>query len=1104
MRAHQIARRVVVSLLLLLGSLLLSLPLMGQTSTGQITITVLDPSGAVIPGATVTITGTETGNVARELKTNDHGVAKIPLLRPLDYTVSVSAPGFRELIQKGIVLAVGDDLALPLTLQPGSTTQQVTVVGQSPVLEQNTGTLADILPQTAIADIPINGRNYLIMGNDLPGAVPSGGKDDTFFMYGNSGMQNAFVLDGARDESYMRGQDLGGSGGDPVLGARDAYRPPMDAISEFSVNSSNFSAQYGASAGAVVMVVTKSGTNQIHGSVYEYYQSNWLNARNFFYTPSSATVSVANQFGGSLGGPIKKNKAWFFGNYEGTGRGGGTPGVATVPTAAMDEGNFSGLSPIYDPSTTVANPSGSGYVRTEYTNNMIPSSEFNSVGQSILAMYPQPDSSGNANNYRSEVTQDLYNSNALFRGDYQMTDKSSMFGRFAFTQYNLLAAAVLPTPAGDPVRRLVPTRALGYGYTHTFSTSMVNEVRFSWDGLTLNESCLTPLNPIVGGMLDPKINCGTANVSITGYTAIDTQPSCCSNTPLNKTSGVWDLSDNLTRTWGKHLFKVGADFLYLRMYTIAPNSARGTLTYSGVFTQNPQSRSGTGNAAADLLLGDTAQVQNGNYTGVTQRGHYYGLYFQDDWRFSSHLTVNLGMRYEIWPPYIEVHNAMANLITYGPNFGQYVFSGNSSYPRALMTTDFHNFAPRVGFAYHVPKVNDLVVRAAFGIFFAQENGLGIGDLMTNNPPYYNYGGVNIISNQILPSTGLVLSPGVSVPFTVVSPSQFVYNPASTTGLNVWPQRFTTSYVQQWNLTVEKVLPGHLLWQVNYVGNTGVDLWNQWTGNDPVAPAAAGIATRRPYIQYSDAAWTITSPWNRDHYDGLSTELRRQMTNGLYVLGNFTWGNSLSLGQADGGLCSNYCGSSVQNEYNLESLMGHAGLDVPVRFVLSGVYNLPFGRTHRLANQGVAAALAGGWNIDGVFTVSSGAPFTPTMATDTANDSGTTFPNRICNGQLSNPTLQEWFNTSCFVGPANYTYGNAGRDVVFGPRLANDMDFAIHRTFKLPIHESANLQIRAESFNFLNHPQFTDPGSTIGTTSVGIVSSTNIPNRVIQVAGRITW
>lgn len=1075
-----------------------------QTSTGQLTITVTDSSGAVVPGATVTISGAETGNVVRTLKTNNVGVAEAPLLQPLAYTIKVSAQGFRELNREGVVLRVGDVIALTLSLQPGITTQEITVVGQSPVLEQNSGTLAEVVTESTITELPINGRNYLIMGNYLPGAVPSGGKDNTFWMYGNSGMQNAFVLDGARDESYIRGQDLGGSGGDPVLGARDAYRPPMDAISEFSVNSSNFSAQYGASAGAVIMVVTKSGTNQIHGSAYEYYESNYLDARNFFYTPSSATVSVFNQFGGTLGGPIKKNKAWFFGGYEGTGRGGGTPGVATVPTAAMDEGNFTGLNPIYDPTTLAPNPNGSGYIRTEYTNNQIPSSEFNSLGQSILAMYPKPDTSGNANNYRSEVTNDLYNSNAIFRGDVQLTDKSSMFGRFAFTQYNLTAAAVLPSPAGNSVKRLVPTRAFGYGYTHTFSTNLVNEVRLSWDRTILNELNLTPLNPIVPGMLDPKITSGTADVAITGYTAISTQPACCGNTPLYKSSGVWDLADNLSESRGKHVLKFGADFLYLRMYTIAPNSARGTLSYTGVFTQNPQSRSGTGNAVADLLLGDTAQVANGNYNGVTQRGHYYGFYAQDDWRFTKNLTVNLGLRYELWPPYIEVHNLMANFITYGPNFGSYVFSGNSNYPRALMTTDTNNFAPRVGFAYHVPKTSDLVVRAAFGIFYAQENGLGIADLMTNNPPFYNYGGVDIISDQLHPSTGLVLAPGVSVPFTTVSPSQFTFNPASTTGLNVWPQRFTASYVQQWNLTVEKVLPGHLLWQVNYVGNAGVDLWNQWNANDPVTPAAGGINTRRPWAQYSDAPMLFTSPWNRSHYEGFSTEVRRQLNSGLYFLGNFTWGNTLSLGQADGGLCLNYCGSSIQDEYNLESLMGHAGLDVPVRFVFSGVWNLPFGHNHRLATHGVAAALAGGWNVDGVYTVSSGAPFNPTMATDTANDSGTTFPNRICNGNLSHPTVQDWFNTSCFVGPPSYTYGNSGRDIIFGPRLNNDLDFALHRSFKLPLHEDTNLEIRGEAFNFLNHPQFTDPGSTIGNPGVGVISSTNVPNRIVQVAGRITW
>ena len=305
------------ALLATILSAVLYVPLaIAQTSTGQINITVLDPSGAVIPGATVTISGTETGNVARVLKTSDVGVANAPLLRPLDYTVTVKAEGFRELVRKGIILRVGDTLELSLSLEPGATTQQVTVVGKSPLLEQNSGTLAQVVPEHMLTQLPLNGRNYLSTANLLPGAVPSeGSRDATFDMYGNSGIQNAFVLDGARNESYVRGLDLGVTPV-PFLGARDAYRPPIDAISEFSVNSSNYSAEYGSAAGAVVSVVTKSGTNQVHGSVWEFYQSNWLNARNFFTPANNAPVTVFNQFGGSLGGPIIKNKAWIFGAYR--------------------------------------------------------------------------------------------------------------------------------------------------------------------------------------------------------------------------------------------------------------------------------------------------------------------------------------------------------------------------------------------------------------------------------------------------------------------------------------------------------------------------------------------------------------------------------------------------------------------------------------------------------------------------------------------------------------------------------------------------------------------------------------------------------------------
>lgn len=395
-----------------------------QTSTGEIDITAVDPSGAIIPNATLIITGAETGNIVRRLKTSDVGTASAPLLPPGTYDITAAAPGFQQLVRKGITLNVGTIPTLRLELQPGSITQTVTISGQTPLLEEKSSALSQTINQTAIRQLPISGRNYLQLGNLVAGAAPShGSRDNTFSVYGNSGIQNAFLLDGARNQSYIRGLDSGVSGGNSVVGARDAYRPPLDALQEMSVQTSNFSAEYGASAGAVVMAVTKAGTNQLHGSAYDFLRNKVLDARNFFAVSGPKPQLVENQFGGSLGGPLIRDRAWLFGAYEGTGVAQANTYVSTVPTQAERNGNF-GSAPIYNPFTTQCSTTGAICTRDPFPGNMIPSSLISSTGQSILNRYPLPNLAGAANNFVNNAAQNYFNNNAVFRGDVQLTSRA--------------------------------------------------------------------------------------------------------------------------------------------------------------------------------------------------------------------------------------------------------------------------------------------------------------------------------------------------------------------------------------------------------------------------------------------------------------------------------------------------------------------------------------------------------------------------------------------------------------------------------------------------------------------------------------------------------
>ncbi|HEV2500925.1 MAG TPA: carboxypeptidase regulatory-like domain-containing protein [Terriglobia bacterium] len=1094
--------------LLLCFSILIALcapPAPAQTSTGEIDVTVADPSGAVIPGAHVTIMGTNTGNVVRQLATNSVGIAAAPLLRADTYNVIVSAAGFQQLVRKGIVLRVGAVLSLQLALETGSATQTVTVVGQTPLLQEKTGSLSQTINQQEIGQLPLNGRNYLQLGNLVPGAVPShGSRDDTFSIYGNSGIQNAFLLDGARNENYIRGIDSGVSGGNALLPSRDAYRPPLDAIAEFSVETGNFSAEYGASAGSIVTAVTKSGTNQIHGSAYEFLRNDAFDARNFFAPPGPSPQLVQNQFGGSLGGPIIKNRAWIFGAYEGTGINSSISSVSTVPTAAQRSGDF-GSTPVYNPFTTQCNAAHTVCSRSQFGGNTIPQADINSIGQSLVNRYPLPNLSSVANNYAQNSPQDTFNHNAIFRGDVQLSAQSSMFARLALTRYHILADASLPPPAQTPVRRLAHSWGVGYGFTHTFTPTLVNELRLNWTRFTLSQDATLALDQIIPGMLDPNIHSSIPTFNVTGFATLGAQASCCSNDPLDKSSGVWDLADNLSDSMGKHLLKFGAETLYIRPSTYTSNTGRGSMGFTGVFTQNSLSRTGTGNPLADLLLGTANTVNTGTVGNIVERGHYFGFYFQDDFSATRNLTLNLGLRYEITLPYIEGHDRMANFIlTPGnPNFGQMILSGNPAFPRSLVETNTDNLAPRVGFAYRVPKVKDFVVRGAYGIFYSQDTGEGVNNRLVTNPPFIGYGGTSITSDQLFPSTGFVLSPTATAPrLPPINPLAFVLNPLSTASLVSWNLNHPTPYVQEWNFTLEKQLPWNAALQVSYVGNIGLDIWSEAQGNQPLTNGPGSPNSRRPLSKYTDAPINAFGPWNRSHYEGLSTRFEKRLSNGVQILTDFTYGNSMDLQNPAGGLCDG-CNEQVQNAYNLNSLLGPSDQNVRLRYTFSGMWSLPFGTGHHLAGEGWQSALFGSWGVDGIYQAETGYPFTPVLSFDNANAGNNSWPNRVCNGALSNPTITEYFNTACFVTPPQYQFGNTGRNILFGPGI-NNLDFALHRAFRIPVGEQTRLEFRAEAFNFFNHPQFGQPGTTIGTTTAGTISSTSVANREIQLALRLSW
>lgn len=1068
-----------------------------QTSTGEFVVSVLDASGANIPGATVTVTGSATGNVVRTLTTDERGSAQVPLLPPSTYDVSVTANGFKSATRREVTVNSGSSLRIDISLETGSASESITVTGEPPLLEEKTASLGQVVDEKQILGLPLNGRNYLALANLTPGTVPSAGsRDQTFSAYGNTGLQNAFLLDGARNQNYLRGLDNR---------ARDMVRPPLDALSEFTVQTSNFSAEFGSSAGGVVNAVTKSGTNDIHGSAYDFLRNNQMDARNYFAT--TKPLLVRNQYGGSLGGPVKKDRAWLFGAYEGIHNRAETTSNAVVPTVDQRAGNFGGTA-IYDPNTTRANPNGSGYVRDQFPNNTIPQSRMNSLGLNLLARYPLANVAGSNNQYRRNVPELQDSKNAVIRGDVQVTSRDTMFARWAIARASLAASPTLAPPAGLDIDKNTNSDSLGYGYTRVMSPTLINEFRFTWTTIDLSQIPQQAREEIIPGSLDARVTGGTPTINVSGYAALGGQPGTAGNSPLSKTSGVWDLADNVSKTWGSHLVKMGGEFLWIRPKTFATSNGRSSFGFSGVFTQNPLSRSNSGSAVADLLLGDANSLTTGTIAENEERGWIGAGYIQDQWTVTRRFTVTLGVRYEYAAPFIETNNRMGNFILDpgNPLYGQMVFAGLNGQSRSLMNGDTNNWAPRVGFAWRVPGAKDMVIRGSYGIFYGQDQGLGVTSRLTSNPPFFGYGAQTISSDQLYPSSGFVLSPNASIARpTPIDPSAFVLNPTATSTLVSYPTNAKSSYVQQWNLSVQKQLPWNLLTEVNYVGNHGVGLIGQGEGNQPLVLSSTTVVSRRPLAQYTRAPVKQFGYWNMSNYQGMSAKLEKRFSTGMSFLTTLTYGHAIDFQNPALDACDS-CGSAntIQNNYNRRANRASSDNDVRLRYVLAGAFESPFGKGKRfLSDSKVGSQLAGGWRLAVIYTTQTGLPFTPNLSFDNANAGTTSLPNRGCDGNLDHGTVGKWFDTSCFTVPAAYTFGNTGRNILRAPG-SNNLDLSLQRDFRMPIEHATTLQFRGEAFNSLNHPQFGVPGITVGNALYGVITSTAVPNRQIQLGLRLSF
>jgi len=1071
---------------------------LAQQPTAEIRGLITDASGAAVPDAAIEAVNPSTG-LHREVSSNESGNYVFSILPPGNYRMNVKRQGFETTTRNDIELTVGQVARLDFNLNIGNTTEILEVKGIAALLESDTASTGQLIATKPINDLPLNGRNFLQLAKlsigvtePKPGdRAASGG---SFIANGVRSQLNNFMLDGVDNNAKIVDQQ----NSSPVV-----IQPSIDALQEFRVETNNYSAEYGYSAGAVVNATIKSGSNRLHGDVFEFLRNNTLDARNYFATTGTPKpVLQQNQYGGVLGGPIIKNRAFFFGSWEGTRINRGSTYVTTVPTQAMRTGNFAGLAPIYNPSSSV--PSGATFTRMQFLNNQIPLSLVDPAALKLLAAEPLPTFPNLAvNNYVSSPTNTNRANRIDVKQDTQLSQADSLFARYSYFGGNAVTYGPFAAPlVGSTSFQTAPKNDVGngaaVGETHIFKPTMVNEFRMGYNRIQdflqpfVKDNIASQFG--LGGIpVQPGVT-GLPSISISGFANLGE----ATFLPNDKISEVITTEDHVSWTVGKHLIKFGGDYRWVRSWFYISSSARGSYNFSGAFTQNPQKAAGTGSGLADFLLGIPASASLSNQISGDLRYRYVGGYIQDDWKLTSRLTLNLGLRYELWTQPVERNDRQANFLI---NDGKLIFANNqvpAGVPaslveqvpgglgtRSLMKTDSNNFAPRLGLAYRMTA--STVLRAGAGLFFADDPAIGASARLVANPPFFQ--STTYATDQITPI--LYLSTG----FPSNAIGQNVNISAAT--LSSWAQNMKQAYVYHWSFGVQQQWRD-TVFEVNYVGTKGNDLATTFNINSAAA-GPGSVASRRRYQGLGDINYT--SGLDTTSYNALEARVEHRYARGFSLLASYTYSKTLDIGGESlvGDL-------SLRDATNVRAERSLSSGDMRHRFVTSALYDLPFGRGRRFDIQNrFLNAVAGGWQLNGILTIHSGTPFTPALGTSSAN-TGAARPNRIADGNLPSDqrSVTHWFDKTAFVAPTQYNFGNAGRNILIGPGAVN-LDSSLFKNFRVGwLGENGEVQFRAEAFNTLNHPQFSIPNSHVDIANGGTITGLTNDMREVQFGLKILF
>jgi hypothetical protein len=1029
-----------------------------QTHRALIRGRITDPRGAVIQNATVKATHRATNEV-RTASSNEQGDYALSSLQPGSYQVEIgSALGFKPNTYE-VTLQVNQELRLDSTLEINHGQDTVSITDSAP-LKKDSVSLGAVITEQEVRQLPLDGRNFLELALLVPGAVPA-----AFGSAGSVRGDFAFNVNGAREDANNFLLD-GVYNVDPKLNTF-SVKPPVDGVQEFEVLTSTYDAAFGRNAGAQINVVSKSGSNELHGTAYEFHRNAFADARNFFVPADQPDPKyIRNQFGFSVGGAIKKNRTWFFGDYEGTRVREGVTQVTNVPTRQERNGDFS--QSLFRRPT---NP----FTQQPFDGGVIPVQFQNPIGRAIANLFPLPNRNVPfANFVSSPVSRDR---NDLFdaRLDHRFSDRATFAARYSFGDRDLFEPFTGPSFALVPgFGDIVPRRSqnLMLSETQIISPRMVNEARFAFNRVAsavTQEGGGVSLNRQVGlpELSSNPRDFGLSFITITGFSPLGDE----FNNPQRSAVNTFQFLDNLTYVRGSHSVKLGADFRVAQQNAFRDVQSRGFLTFSDQFPL-------TGNALADLLLGFPALTGGAHVDNAQHlRTRSYNFYLNDSWRATPRLTLNAGVRYELNTPPVDAEDR-ANV--YDPATRTLVRVGTNNIPRGGYSADKNNFAPRVGLAWTLTRDQETVLRAGYGVYYDQ-SALAPGEALYFNAPFFDL-------NLFFSLPGLPLT--LDNPFPRAFP---VALPHSALAIQ---RDLRTPYMQHWNVNVQRQLGRSRVAEIGYVGSKGTKLL---TARDINQPRPSPISPNlRPNPLFDDIDM-IESRAN-SNYHALQARLQQRLSDGLSLLASYTYAKSID--DASNFFTSAGDPNFPQDSNNVRAERGRSNFDVRQRLSVSYTYDLPFGKGQRFAHEGgFRSALLSGWQTNGVVTLQSGRPFTVALLSDIDNSNtgrsnlgfgANDRPNVVASPQLSTRTPDRWFNTSAFAFPAFGTFGDAGRNTLDGPGFQNVNASLVKNT---RLGETLSLQLRAEAFNLFNHPNFNLPDNFLGSPTFGRILSAQSPRHL---------